>query len=89
MSGQIETGDAERFETYLSEMQEQPDMVALLSPGGHVSEALLIGAQIRETGLSSAVQPGAVCTSACPYVLADGVARIVSLQGIVGLHQHY
>ncbi len=89
VSGQIDTGDADRFDTYLSEMQEQPDMVALHSPGGQVSEALLIGAQIREAGLSSAVLPGAVCMSACPYILAGGVARIVSLQGIVGLHQHY
>ncbi len=89
VSGQIETGDAERFSSYLSGMQDQPDLVALHSPGGKVSEALLIGGHIREADLSSAVLEGAVCMSACPYILAGGVERLVSLQGIVGLHQHY
>lgn len=89
VSGQIEIGDAERFETFLTDMSEQPDLIALHSPGGKVSEALMIGDRIREAGLSSAVLSGAVCMSACPYILAGGVERIVSLQGIVGLHQHY
>lgn len=89
VTGQIEKGDADRFETYLSEMQDRPDLVALHSPGGTVSEALLIGRQIRAAGLSSAVLTGSVCMSACPYVLAGGVERVVSLQGVVGMHQHY
>jgi len=30
-----------------------------------------------------------VCLSSCPYVIAGGVERRVSLAGAVGLHQHY
>ncbi len=89
LSGQIEEGDADRFAKHLSEMQDKPDLVALHSPGGIVSEALSIGKQVREAELSSAVLAGAVCMSSCPYILAGGQERVVSLSGIVGLHQHY
>ncbi len=89
LSGQIEVGDATRFATHLSEMQDKPDLVALHSPGGIVSEALSIGKQVREAELSAAVLAGAVCMSSCPYILAGGQERVVSLSGIVGLHQHF
>ncbi|TMV10331.1 hypothetical protein FGK63_04530 [Ruegeria sediminis] len=89
VSGQIEVGDAQRFVSFLSDMQEKPDLVALHSPGGVVSEALSLGRKIREAELSSGVLAGAVCMSSCPYVLAGGEERIVSLRGIVGMHQHY
>ncbi len=89
LSGQIEMDDSSRFASYLSDMQEKPDLVALHSPGGVVSEALSIGKKVREAELASAVLAGAMCVSSCPYILAGGEDRIVSLRGIVGMHQHY
>ena len=89
ISGQIEEGDSVRFENYLSDMQTVPDLIALHSPGGMVFEALSIGRTIRDQELSTSVLTGAFCMSSCPYVLAGGVERSVSLNGVVGLHQHY
>jgi len=89
LSGEIENGDATRFSNFLSEMKEKPDVVALHSPGGIVFEALKIGNLIREKELSTVVLASAYCMSSCPYILAGGVNRAVSLHGIVGLHQHY
>ncbi|MBY6082062.1 COG3904 family protein [Ruegeria arenilitoris] len=89
LSGQIEVDDSSRFASYLSDMQDKPDLVALHSPGGVVSEALSIGKKVREAELASAVLAGALCVSSCPYILAGGEDRIVSLRGLVGMHQHY
>ncbi|PUB10563.1 hypothetical protein [Yoonia sediminilitoris] len=59
------------------------------SPGGIVDEALQIGKLIRDQGLETVILPSTACLSSCPYVLAGGVLRHVSLRGAVGLHQHY
>ena len=59
------------------------------SPGGAVEEALTIGRLVREKDIKTVILAGMFCVSACPYVLAGGVERSVSLDGAVGLHQHY
>ena len=87
-TGPIQPGDADRFEAFLAGLNEVPDLVALHSPGGNVDEALEIGRRLRARDLSTAILPGTVCLSACPYILAAGVERDVSLRGFVGLHQH-
>lgn len=89
LHGQITGGDAERFDAYLSSLEAPPGGVAINSPGGLVEEALQIGTLIRDQGLDTRILPGTVCLSSCPYVLAGGVERRVSLTGAVGLHQHY
>ncbi|MHA7826212.1 MAG: COG3904 family protein [Roseovarius sp.] len=89
MHGQIASGDAERFSAYLESLEAPPDGVAINSPGGVVREALQIGRLIRDQGLDTRIVPGTACLSSCPYVLAGGVERRVSLASSVGLHQHY
>ena len=89
VTGQIDARASERFANHLEDMGQTPDFIALHSPGGLVHEALLIGRHIRAEELPTAVLAGAMCASSCPYMLAGGVARTVSLQGLVGLHQHY
>ncbi|MDO6479839.1 SDH family Clp fold serine proteinase [Shimia thalassica] len=89
VSGEIEDGDAARFQAHIEEMEILPDLIALHSPGGLVFEAFQIGREIRERELSTAVLAGAYCMSSCPYILAAGEERIVSRRAIVGLHQHY
>lgn len=89
VSGEIDLGDAARFKAHLNGMSVQPDVIALHSPGGVVSEALEIGRTVREKELATAVLSGSFCVSSCPYILAGGTERLVSRRGIVGLHQHY
>ena len=89
MHGAIDQGDAERLTTYLTTLDEVPDTVGINSPGGSVDEALIIGRFIRDQELNTLILPGMACLSACPYMLAGGVERQVSLTGSVGLHQHY
>ena len=89
LSGAIAEGDADRFERHLTDLAEKPDLVALHSPGGLVSEAQMIGRYVRAQDLSTGVLAGATCVSSCPYILAGGQERIVSKRGIVGMHQHY
>ncbi|SDX82676.1 hypothetical protein [Roseicitreum antarcticum] len=89
MNGAIEAGDAGRLAAYLADLDSMPDAIAINSPGGIVDEALAIGQLIRTRELDTRILPGMGCFSSCPYVLAGGVERHVSLSGAVGLHQHY
>ncbi|MEM7745337.1 MAG: hypothetical protein AAF409_16675 [Pseudomonadota bacterium] len=87
--GEIAEGDGRRFESFLRDITPAPDHVALHSPGGLVDEALRIGRHVRGQGLATLVTADAACLSACPYILAGGVRRVVSQSGWVGLHQSY
>jgi len=87
--GAIENGDARRFRAYLDALPNVPEVVVLNSPGGIVGEALEIGRMIRDLDFSTMILPGTLCLSSCPYILAGGSERRVSLSGAVGLHQHY
>jgi len=48
-----------------------------------------MGRMLRDGGLDTGVAAAHVCLSACPYILAGGVRRMVSDQAQVGVHQHY
>ncbi|WP_411836614.1 hypothetical protein [Paracoccus sp. ME4] len=87
--GQIGPGDADRFAAWLNRTRPTATVVALDSSGGSVSDALAIGRTIRAAGMATRVADGAVCLSACPYILAGGTERQVAAGGVVGVHQHY
>ncbi|MEM7057025.1 MAG: hypothetical protein AAF557_05505 [Pseudomonadota bacterium] len=89
VSGGINDQDGARFESFLRDVNPPAKFVALHSPGGAVHEALNIGRVIRKNGLNTMISADAACLSACPYILAGGVERIVSKSGWVGLHQHF
>lgn len=89
LTGQIAPGDADRFATWMQQNQPQAVRVLLDSSGGSVADALAIGRTIRAAGMATHVQAGAVCLSACPYLLAAGVSRSTAPGASVGLHQHY
>jgi hypothetical protein len=89
LNGTIVRGDAERFDAFLVGLSAIPDQVAVNSPGGNVDEALMIGRRLREQEVNTVILPGMACFSACPYILAGGAERWVSLRGLVGLHQHF
>lgn len=89
LNGMIAPGDADRFSRWINALTTEPSGFLLNSPGGSVTDALQIGRKLRDKGLSVTVPKNAICLSACPYVLAGGVDRIVSRTSTVGVHQHY
>ncbi|MEJ6393994.1 hypothetical protein V8J82_12045 [Gymnodinialimonas sp. 2305UL16-5] len=88
LTGQIAPGDFERFAEWLSTAPEVTQ-ARLHSPGGSVRDALAIGAALREAEMGTFLETGDICLSACPYILAGGVTRIVAEDAMVGVHQHY
>jgi hypothetical protein len=89
LTGAIDDGAAARVTDWLDGAAIPPAVVLLDSPGGSVRDAIAIGQAIRATGVDTALEPGAICLSACPYMLAGGVARTVADGASVGVHQHY
>ena len=89
MTGAISPGDAERFASFLEAESATFETVRLNSPGGSVSDALVIGQRLRDEGFNTVMEAGDICLSACPYVLAAGVARAIDEDAQVGVHQHF
>lgn len=88
VTGDIAPGDAARFAEWLPDTTDLR-AVRLHSPGGSVRDALAIGAAIRDAALDTTMEVGDICLSACPYILAGGVARTIPEGAMVGVHQHY
>ena len=88
VTGDIAPGDSTRFAEWL-EGAEGVTAIRLHSPGGSVDDALAIGVAIREAELDTFMEAGDICLSACPYILAGGVARRADAEAVVGVHQHY
>ncbi|WP_308916168.1 hypothetical protein [Jannaschia sp. LMIT008] len=86
LRGDIAPGDGDRIVAAL--LEGDPAFVTLDSPGGSVSDALLIGRTVRAEGIATIVRDGAVCMSACPYILAGGVRRTAGDDARIGVHQH-
>lgn len=89
LEGAIAPGDAERIAKMLSDLATPPKRVILNSQGGSVQDALQLGRYLRLEGLNTAMRDGDICYSACPYLLAAGVARDIPNAASVGVHQHY
>lgn len=89
LTGGIAPGDSERFAAFLDAEGTDFSTVRLNSPGGSVSDALAIGQRLRDEGYDTVMDPGDICLSACPYILAGGVARSVDDDAQVGVHQHF
>lgn len=92
LTGQIAPGDGARIGDELTTRANAGQIVELVrldSPGGSVSDALEIGELFRGSGIDTEIASGAICLSACPYMLAGGVERSVADNGQVGVHQHY
>lgn len=86
LEGAIQPGDADRITRQWASVT---GALHLNSPGGSVEDAVQLGRAIRLQGLDTQVDTGAICLSACPYLLAGGTTRIVQENGSVGVHQHY
>lgn len=89
LEGSIASGDVERISKQLTDLAPDARRVFLNSPGGSVGDALLLGRDLRDRGVETAMRAGDICYSACPYLLAAGVTRDVPETASVGVHQHY
>ena len=89
LTGTIDEGAATRVADWFDSASTPPEVVLLDSPGGSVRDAIAIGQAIRDAGADTFMEPGAICLSACPLILAGGVARSVSDGAAVGVHQSY
>jgi hypothetical protein len=89
LTGTIDVGSAERVKAEIDAHKEYIKSVVLNSPGGSVSDALAIGAQVRDAGFTTSVAAGALCASSCPLVFAGGKERLASRAAAIGVHQIY
>lgn len=89
LEGGIREGDAERIAKQIEDLPRAPTRVILNSPGGSVRDALDLGRVLRRADMSTELRDGDICYSACPYLLASGIARTIPASASVGVHQHY
>jgi hypothetical protein len=89
LTGTFDTGSADRVAAEVAAHGEYVKIVALDSPGGAVTEALAIGALIRDKGYETSVAAGALCASSCPLVFAGGRERVATDRSAIGVHQIY
>lgn len=89
LTGTFDVGSADRFAAEVDARGEYVKTVALDSPGGSVSDALAIGALLRERGYATSIDAGALCASSCPLVLAAGSTRSADPAAAIGVHQVY
>lgn len=85
--GTITPGTADRLEQELALRGDYVRTVVLDSPGGSVRDAIAMGQLIRSHGYDTLVGDGGYCASSCPLVFSGGVARRVSPNASVGVHQ--
>lgn len=85
LRGEIARGDAGRVERLL---RASGPIVAvrLDSTGGNLAEAFAIGRLLRRGRIPARIGDGAVCASACVYVLAGAPLRHVAPGGRIGVH---
>lgn len=86
LRGSIEAGDAERLVPQLQNVA--PAFVTLNSPGGSVADALALGRAVRDIGADTRLGDSAGCYSACPYIFAGGLTRVIAADAQLGVHQH-
>lgn len=87
--GTIDQGAAARLEAVLEANEGDVTSVSLDSPGGSLDDAIVMARMLRENGIATAVENGAICASSCPLLMAGGTARSAGAAATVGVHQFY
>lgn len=92
-TGPIESGDAAKLETALRRASRDghgTKRLLLNSPGGLVGEALLMTQVMDSVGVTTVIQNGATCASACASVLfVSGKYRTLEKTGALVIHSCY
>lgn len=89
VKGEITKGDAARFPKWVTDNIKTRDKIAgvsLDSPGGSVGEALLFADGVQKTEVSTIVEPGDKCVSACFLIFASGKQRFAFKDAHIGVH---
>lgn len=89
LTGSIDPGSFERVQAEIAARGEYVKQVSLNSSGGSVTDAVKIGALMVVGEYTTVVEPGALCASSCPLILAGGKERLASKQSAIGVHQIY
>jgi len=84
LAGTIDHNAALKFEEAVVAFGT-PKVLSLASPGGIVSEALLIARRVHGLGINTHIQTGKECLSACSLIFFGGTVR--NAQGHLGVHQ--
>lgn len=88
IQGAIEEGDGAKFYAIAESFPRAT--VALDSPGGVVSEALSIGAEIAIRGYTTYTGgQEASCYSACALIWVSGIRRYMTRDAVIGVHAAY
>ncbi len=88
-SGTIDIGLAEELRRFDRENGLSARYFVIVSNGGVTQEAEAIGRYLRDRQMKVIVPQDGWCLSACPLILAGGVARVVYPDAWVGVHQAY
>src|SRR3979490_2289838 len=86
-TGTIAPGISEAFATEIGKRGDYIKTVVLNSPGGSVTDALVMGRLIREKKFATEVEAGKYCASSCPLVFGGGVERRADDKAAIGVHQ--
>lgn len=86
--GDIAQGDFDVLHSALESSSPAASKVLVLeSEGGNLSEAMKIGRLVRAERMDVQIMESSVCYSACVFILAAGIGKIVD--GPVGIHRPY
>jgi hypothetical protein len=87
ISGELMYGDEKLFAAQAARMPE--GFVSLMSPGGNVYAALVIGDEIRRRGFATYVGANQICASACSLIALSGRSVIVNSRAWLGFHMAF
>lgn len=86
-SGTITPGVSKAFAAEIAKRADYVKTVVLNSPGGSVSDALIMGRLIRDKKLATEIEAGKLCASSCPLMFFGGQERHVGDKAAIGVHQ--
>jgi hypothetical protein len=86
-TGTITPGISQSFAAEVARHGDYIKTVVLYSPGGSVTDALVMGQLIREKKFATEVESGQYCVSSCPLMFAGGLERRAGDGATIGVHQ--
>lgn len=101
LEGAISAGDYDNFSKVISQnaielYSERTSAICLKSDGGSYAEALKLSELIYNRGISTVIEYGSECFSACAIIFMAGVSpekiipsRKLSIGGVLGFHAPY
>jgi hypothetical protein len=92
LNGEITAADVDKLPALLNAYKRprgwlDNPVIYLNSPGGDIVAAMKLGEMIRKGNAWTVVDANMECSSACVYILAAGVDRIVNPEARIGLHR--